>query len=1228
MKKKAYSLSILLLAAISYVAAQESYSNLEFVQNKGQWNKEVLFKAEMNAGAFFLRQAGFTVLLYSPGDLRALTTHAHGATPGIAQDKTPGAGGPPAGGLPSSGAGEGDTVHSHAYRVIFLGANENALVTPDKALATYENYFIGNDPSKWAGHCNMYQGVVFHDVYPNIDIRYYSEKGRLKFDLIVRPGGDPGQIIMKYEGVDKLSTRNNQLVIGTSVGDVRELAPYSFQAGIDGRQQVSCKYIVSGGNTVKFKLGKYSTDTTLVIDPVLVFSSFTGSKISNWGFTATYGPDGSFFAGGIVFGNGYPVSIGAFETGFRGGFFDVGILKFSANGTQRVYATYLGGDQNETPHSLVCDPGGNLVILGRTYSHGSANSAGNFPYITRISDDYNVQTADMFVCKLNVDGSKLIGSMLIGGKGNDCVNIEDQVKDSHEKANLLIRNYGDDSRSEVILDGSNNIYIAASTQSPDFPVTPGVFQPVFAGGIQDGVVLKINAACNAIVFASFLGGTKEDAAFVLKLNPANNDIYVAGATNSTDFPGDKTNVLQPVNGGGVCDGFLTIISSDGTTQKKMTYLGTTEADAIYGVQLDKQGFPYVMGTTNGRWTRTANAAYYNDGGKQFVGKLQQDLSGYVYCTTFGSGGGAPGKPNISPVAFLVDRCENVYISGWGGWISSQGDPYGLAGTTGMPVTPDAIKSGTDNRDFYFIVLKKNASALLYGTFFGQTDNAQSLSEHVDGGTSRYDQNGIIYQGICANCGGRATTRFPTTPGVWGPVNGTGSDGCNEAAVKISFNYAGVSAGLRTGVNGRVYDTSGCIALTAVFQDTVRTAKSYIWSFGDGTPDLVTTGYEQTHVYPNVGFYTVRLIAIDSNSCNISDTAYTHVIGRSDKAPLDFDYGKIGACTSLNYQFANLSTAPPGKPFGNSSFLWDFGDGNQAPSGPADVTHNFLSAGTYIVKLILTDTSYCNYPDTAIKTLRISPVVRAQFVTPATGCAPYTAVFNNTSLGGQQFFWDFGDGNTSTSTGNPTNLYASPGTYTIHLTAIDSSTCNIKADTSITITVYGIPHAEFTFSPSPPVANTRTAFYNGSTGGVNNIWLFGDGTSEMKETNDTVLHQYEKTDTFQACLVVINQYGCPDTVCHPVATLINPLLDVPNAFTPGRFGQNGVISVVGFGITRMVFRIYNRWGQLVFESNDPAVGWDGTYKGVLQPMDVYAYTLEADFYNGSHATKRGDITLIR
>ena len=128
-----------------------------------------------------------------------------------------------------------------------------------------------------------------------------------------------------------------------------------------------------------------------------------------------------------------------------------------------------------------------------------------------------------------------------------------------------------------------------------------------------------------------------------------------------------------------------------------------------------------------------------------------------------------------------------------------------------------------------------------------------------------------------------------------------------------------------------------------------------------------------------------------------------------------------------------------------------------------------------------------------------------------------------------------------------------------------------------------PTADFSHAPVPAEENKPTIFTNLSIGGVRYKWIFGDGDSTIKTTMDTVRHQYNATGTYQACLVVSNQFGCTDTVCKPVDARIIPLLDVPNAFTPGKFGKNSIVKVEGFGIARMHWTIYNRWGQKVFES---------------------------------------------
>jgi gliding motility-associated-like protein len=383
-----------------------------------------------------------------------------------------------------------------------------------------------------------------------------------------------------------------------------------------------------------------------------------------------------------------------------------------------------------------------------------------------------------------------------------------------------------------------------------------------------------------------------------------------------------------------------------------------------------------------------------------------------------------------------------------------------------------------------------------------------------------------------------------------------------------------------------------------------------------------------HTFNTVGTFHVRLIAIDSNSCNVSDTAYLNIRVRTDRAVVDFDVSKQPPCESLNFLFTNTSTAPATKPFQTGDFTWDFGDGVRAPAAnpPGTATHAYAGTGTYMVRLILNDTSYCNYPDSLTDTLRVSPLVKAQFEA-GNGCAPYNAYFNNTSLAGRQFYWDFGDGTTSTDV-NPTHLYADTGTFVVRLLAVDNGTCNIRDSTAQSIQVHGKPLSVFNTTPQPADYNVPTVFHNNSIGATHFTWLFGDNDSASKKNLDTVIHQYQFTGTFSACLIAYNQFECADTSCQDIQSLINPLLDVPNAFTPGRFGQNSIITVKGFGIVSMTWKIYNRYGQIVFQSNSPSQGWDGTFNGTAEPVGVYAYTLEATFDNGTKTTRTGDITLIR
>jgi len=1218
MLNKNFVFVAIFLLGYSVLQAQSFYA-IDFTENKGQWKGDFKFKTVIGNGALFINNNGYTILKSHPEDIQAINDYVHGIrdqrsepvkiTPGVKDGE--------------SISEEPITLRSHAYKVKFLGASGNLQFQPEKPTGETANYFLGDDPALWQRDVKSYASVRASGLYTGIDIRYYSNGDRLKYDLIVQPGADPSRILMLYEGVDKLSVRDGQLIVRTSVGESNELPPYAYQMVGGLKKEIACDYEVKG-NTVGFRIKNYDRNSPLIIDPILVFSTYTGSRSSNWGFTAAPGPDGSLYAGGIVFGSGYPVSTGALQTKFGGGTgqsniggVDVGITRFSPDGKNRIFSTYLGGSGDEFPHSIFVDPQGNPVILGRTTS-------ANFPNLNNKVG--NLGATDIFISKLSADGTTLLGGIVIGGTGIDGANMDPNISPGPKS---LLYNYGDNARSEVILDKANNVYIAASTLSSDFPVRNA--SQSSAGGMQDGVVIKLSPNLSTIFFSTYLGGADDDAAFVLALNPLNNNIYVAGATKSGNFPGNKSGTIGATLQGGI-DGFVSVFDNNGV-RSISTYLGTNATDIVYGIQFDAKGFPYVMGISLGAWT-VKNAAFSNAGAKQFISKLKPDLTDYVYSTVYGT---AAILPNISPVAFLVDRCENVYVSGWGGKLNNC---YNGAfdtktiGTAGMTLAGNPIQNYTDNKDFYFFVLEKDASRQLYGSFFGQQGGE---GDHVDGGTARFDNKGAIYQAVCANCGGsticaRDPVKRPmiVTPGVVAPTNGAlGSGGageCNLAAFKINFEFDGVKAGALSIIDGVPYDTAGCVPLKVDFTDTIALGKTYEWDFGDGSPVVTSSDPNVSYTFTRPGNYRVRLISIDGDRCIPRDTSYVNIRVRTDKAVLSASGGKLLPCEGFAYRFVNNSVAPGSRPFTDTSFKWDFGDNSPIiKTGKTNIDHTFPGVGSYKVRLFLNDTAYCNAHDVQEFNVYISPLVKASFTTPAIGCLPYRAQFKNTSVAGQTFFWNFGDGTSFTGPNPPAKLYRALGDYTVTLIVNDPGTCNLSDTFRYTISVKPKPVASFSFAPNPPQENTATQFTNLSTGATRYFWEFGD-LDTSRAVNPS--HLYERTDTFVACLVAYNDVGCSDTICANVVTLIKPAVDVPNAFTPNGDGKNDKVFVRGFGIAQMNFRIYNRWGQLVFESGSPSYGWDGTYKGVLQPMDAYAYTLTVQYGDGTVVNKKGDITLIR
>jgi gliding motility-associated-like protein len=834
--------------AVSLPGPTLGNSDMRIIANQGQWDEAARYRIPLNGGQVWLEQQAMVYQLHEP-----LPDNGHGHEHGHRDAKVTPV-------MP-------DSLRQHLFRVRFADSRPDVVLEPGLRYPEYNNYFIGNDPARWAGGVSLYGLLTYRELYPSVDLRLYGQGDYLKYDFLIAPGGDPAQIRLTFEGVTPRLTKQGELVYDVGFRQVTEQAPLAYQLMGEDKRIIPCEYrLTDMGLSYHFPEG-YDPDYPLVIDPTLEFSTYTGSASDNWGFTATYDTAGNAYGGGIQYGQtvafGYPTTPGAFQTVFNGGLTDATISKFSSDGSSLLYSTFIGGIANDQPHSMIVNSKQELIVMGRTEST-------NFPIPANGYQPTHQGGWDMFVVRFNTTGTALLGGTYLGGSGDDGVNIEAWT-DNANIYNTTKYNYGDDSRGEVIVDLIDDIILTAPTKSANFPVTPNAAQSTY-GGNQDGMVAKLSPDLTNLIWSTYFGGSAQDASHTVKLDE-NGAIFIAGGTASSNLP-TTAGALQPSYGGGVTDGFVASISQNGQSIVACTYLGTNLYDQVFLLEFDRLNFVYVTGQTLGNWpviNPLIGPVYQVPNGKMFINKLSNDLSSNVFSTRFG----APNNnvaPNFSPTAFLVDRCDNMYLAGWGvgqlGGSPNQGTTSGLP-TMGGPF----IDTSTDGVDMYLMSLSRDAQALTYATFMGG-----AASEHLDGGTCRFDKNGILYHAVCAGCGGNSS--FPATAGAYRVANG--SFNCNLAVFKMAFELDGVEADFTPlDLNNQPLNAlSGCAPLDVNFDNrSFRGANpgnvQYFWDFGYG--GQTSTQVEPTFTYPDPGTYQARLVIVDSASCNITDTAYREIV---------------------------------------------------------------------------------------------------------------------------------------------------------------------------------------------------------------------------------------------------------------------------------------------------------------------------------------------------------------
>jgi gliding motility-associated-like protein len=1269
--------------------------------NKGQWHQNIKYLIKTPGGEMFLENSGFTFQFHNGGELM----HAHNEGDGHDHDLT---------------------LQKHVVKTQFVGANLLPKFEESKPSPHVENYFLGNDETKWVSNLKLYNQVNYIDLYPGIDLNLYEHNQTLKYDILVDAGADISNYKVKYEGQETIEIIDGAIFITTSLGTITEEKPVAYQLINGLKKNIECRYVLKN-NVISFDFPKgYNNSYPLVIDPVLLFSTFTGSTSDNWGMTACPDVNDQLIAAGIVFGGGYPTSTGVISTGFNGGQVDIGLTKFNPTGTGIVFSTYIGGTGSETPHSVIVNDLNQIFLMGAT-------SSSNFPipstgYQTSFQGGNSITVdginffngTDIFVLKINPNGSTIFNGTYIGGSGNDGIS----NPNSTVAGSAIAYNYGDQLRGEIIVGPNSTVYISSTTGSVNFPIVSG-FSSIL-GGAQDAVFVKLNNTLSNIMYSTYVGGSGLESGNSIQLSSAG-DLFMAGGTTSSNFP-FTTGQVNPSYLGGSTDGYVIKLEGPNYTNPKATYLGTNQYDQSYFVQLDLNDKVYVYGQTEGAYPVSAGK-YNNPNSGQFIHKLNNNLTVSEWSSVFGA---SSGTVEISPTAFLVSDCYEIYVAGWGGNINTNNASPTGSTTSGFPLTPDAYQNTTSGSNFWLGLFDPDMNILKYATFMGNTTHSASQGDHVDGGTSRFSKGGKIFHAVCAACQG-LNNGFPTTPGAYSSTNS--SPNCNMAAFVFDLSKIEAALGAPVAVT--------CLPNATNFTNTSTNGNTYTWFFGDGDSAVA---FAPSHLYPGPGTYDVMLIVSDSNGCYTPDTAYT----------------QVEIILPVYEAYAFEDTICPGtqvqlQATGGTNYLWSppalFNNPNlQSPIGTisTDTTISVeitsvcgtttLNVDVWVFDVITDsggDTSVCigssvpitasgggqylwtpgfSLNDSTIANPSASPNIDTYyqvFITTPDGCLDtnYVLVQVDPGLptptlppddticlgddirlvaaGANTYNWQ---PNYNISSLNAYNPLVWPDVTTTYFVSFSNSCGSnsdsvtiyvkdifptIRPDTAVCpfepVVLYASGGTKYSWTPTLRVENplsastvvrpSKTTWYTVEVsddigcsdtigflidvfdlpkltisddvyavqGDEVPIWAQGDGTIQwypdvfINCPNCFETEVYPpKNANYTAVLTDFN--GCE--VRDEVSIFYSPLIYVPNAFTPDGNNFNNVFKAVTNNIVEFEMTIYNRWGEIVFVTNDTEGSWNGYYGGKLAQDGVYVWKIHYTDLNGERELMVGHVSLLR
>ncbi|MBL8177031.1 MAG: SBBP repeat-containing protein [Bryobacterales bacterium] len=584
-----------------------------------------------------------------------------------------------------------------------VGAASPISVEFEQPLRGISNYFYGKDPANWHTDVPHYAKVRFKQVYPGIDLVYYSTEQRMEYDFVVAPGADPRQIQMAWDGVESSQIdKNGDILLRTAAGDIRHKRPVIYQEVGGVRIPVEGRYTAQGEHRFAFTLGEYRRELALVIDPTIFYSTYIGGSQLDDAFALALDAAGNAFVGGSTRSANYPLVSGPPNsqlTGNSDGF----ITKLSADGQGLFYSTFIGGNIEDAISGVAVDSAGNAYVTGETTSD-------NFPTTTNPYQKDLRGLVDSFVTKLSPNGNQLVYSTYVGAfdsedratvigvdaAGNAVIagfttsfafpTTDGAVDTSYNGATDIFLTqlnatgqqlvfstlYGGNSHEiprALVVDGGGDIYLAGYTQSTDFPTTEGAIQRT-QRGIQDAFVARFSQSGKRVVFSTLLGGVGQEVAFGVSIEPGGR-ILVAGQTTSNDFP--TTTGAYQTNMRGVTNAFVSRLNSTASKVIASTLIGTTSLDFASSARSLDAAHVLITGfSSSNSYPTTLDAWQFSGGfaGDGIVSVFTPMLNSLAFSSVLGGS-----AEDIVKVSASAPGGDVVFAGTTGGGLTVTGEAY-------------------------------------------------------------------------------------------------------------------------------------------------------------------------------------------------------------------------------------------------------------------------------------------------------------------------------------------------------------------------------------------------------------------------------------------------------------------------------------------------------------------------------------------------------------------------